>query len=103
MGGLSHAEAPARRARSELRGHAPPAIQSTASTSDVYTSRGFESAPYNETDTEDPTSADANLWYVGLNRTAGSSARVGTGVNKACLVLSTTTAPSAATLAALCP
>src|SRR5947209_4633954 len=61
MGGLSHAEAPARRARSELRGHAPPAIQSTASTSDVYTSRGFESAPYNETDTEDPTSADAPL------------------------------------------
>lgn len=70
---------------------------------DVLTSRGFESAPYAETDSEDPSSLDASLWYVGLNRTVGSTARTGTGTNKACFVLSTTTAPSAATLSALCP
>lgn len=70
---------------------------------EVFTSRGFESAPYAETDSEDPSSVDANLWYVGLNRTVGSTARTGTGTNKACFVLSTTTAPTAATLSALCP
>jgi len=70
---------------------------------EVFTSRGFESAPYAETDSEDTTSANANLWYVGLNRTVGSTSRTGTGANKACFVLSTTTAPSAATLSALCP
>lgn len=70
---------------------------------DVITSRGFESTPYNETDSEDTTGADANLWYVGLNRTVGSSSRTGTGASKACFVLSTTTAPSSATLSALCP
>jgi len=70
---------------------------------DVTTSRGFERSPYAEPDAEDSTGADSNLWYVGLNRTVGSASRVGTGVNKACFVLSTTTAPSAATLSALCP
>jgi hypothetical protein len=49
---------------------------------------GFESAPYATADSEDLTSADANRWYVGLNRTVGSSARTGTGVSKACFVLS---------------
>jgi hypothetical protein len=70
---------------------------------DVNTSRGFERSPYAETDAEDPTGANANLWYVGLNRTVGSAARLGTGVNKACFVLSTTTAPTPAILSALCP
>jgi len=66
-------------------------------------SYSFESAPYNEPDTEDPGGADANRWYVGLNRTVYASYRNGTGVNKACFVLSTTTSPSNATLSALCP
>ena len=70
---------------------------------DVFTSRGFERSPYAEPDSEDPTGANANLWYIGLNRTVGSSARIGTGVNKACFVLSTTTAPSPSVLSALCP
>ena len=70
---------------------------------DVTSSRGFERSPYAEADSEDPTGADSNLWYVGLNRTVGSAGRVGTGVNKACFVLSTTTTPSAAVLSALCP
>ena len=70
---------------------------------DFFSSRSIESAPYFETDTEDPAGANANLWYVGLNRTVYSSSRSGTGVNRACFVLSTTTSPSPATLSALCP
>ncbi len=72
---------------------------------EVTSTRHFEIAPYpaNEPDSEDSTGADANRWYVGLNRTVGLSSRSGTGVTKACFVLSTTTAPSAATLASLCP
>jgi hypothetical protein len=64
---------------------------------------GFESAPYAEPDSEDPSGADANLWYVGMNRTVGTSSRSGTGVNKVCFVLSTTTSPSASLLSSLCP
>jgi len=64
---------------------------------------GFESAPYAESDSEDPTGADADLWYVGMNRTVASASRSGTGVNKVCFVLSTTTSPSASLLSALCP
>ena len=63
----------------------------------------FDSAPYNEPDTEDPSGVDADRWYVGLNRTVAASYRNGTGVNRACVVLSTTTSPSSATLASLCP
>ncbi|HXU45131.1 MAG TPA: hypothetical protein VN783_06370 [Thermoanaerobaculia bacterium] len=69
----------------------------------VHSVRGFESAPYAEADSEDTTSADANKWYVGVNRTVGSTGRTGTGANKVCFVLSTTTSPTAAALAALCP
>jgi hypothetical protein len=64
---------------------------------------GFDSAPYAEPDTEDPFGADANLWYVALNRTIGNASRTGSGVNKVCFVLSDTTAPSTAVLSALCP
>lgn len=70
---------------------------------EVWSVRSFDSAPYSEPDSEDPTGADANRWYVGLNRTVASASRSGTGVNKACFVLSTTTSPSAATLSSLCP
>lgn len=65
--------------------------------------RGFDSAPYDEADSEDSSGADADLWYVGLNRTVASSSRSGTGVNKACFVLSTTTSPSPSVLSSLCP
>lgn len=70
---------------------------------DFASSRSIESSPYLESDTEDPTGANANLWYVGINRTVYSALRSGTGVNQACFVLSTTTSPSPATLSALCP
>jgi hypothetical protein len=63
---------------------------------------GFEIAPYAETDTEDPNGYDANLWYFGLNRTVYSAARSGTGVHRACLVLSRTTSPNLAYLERLC-
>lgn len=64
---------------------------------------GFELAPYAETDSEDPSGADANFWYVGLNRTVGWDGRNGTGLNKACFVLSTTTNPDPTTLSSRCP
>lgn len=64
---------------------------------------GFELAPYAETDSEDSSGADANFWYVGLNRTVYNASRSGTGANRACFVLSATTAPAPATLSALCP
>jgi hypothetical protein len=70
---------------------------------EVWSTRSFESAPYGESDSEDPSGADANRWYIGLNRTVGSASRSGTGVTKACFVLSTTTSPSPATLSSLCP
>jgi len=70
---------------------------------DVRSIHGFESAPYAESDSEDPTGADANLWYVGMNRTVGSSSRTGTGTLHACFVLSTTTSPDPAVLSAHCP
>lgn len=65
---------------------------------------GFERAPYYEADAEDPSGADANLWYFGLNRTVLYTAgRTGTGVGKACVVLSRTAAPDTALLSRLCP
>ena len=64
---------------------------------------GFESPPYNEPDAEDPTGADAGRWYVGLNRLVGGNLTSGSGVTKACFVLSSTTNPSPSTLSALCP
>lgn len=70
---------------------------------DVFTSRGFARSPYAEPDSEDPSEANANLWYVGLNRTVASPGRAGTGVGKACFVLSTTTSPSPSVLNSLCP
>ncbi|MEE8522306.1 MAG: hypothetical protein V3T72_00110 [Thermoanaerobaculia bacterium] len=70
---------------------------------EVRSVHGFESAPYNEADGEDPSGSDADRWYVGLNRTVYSSSRNGTGVDQACFVLSTTTSPSASVLSALCP
>ncbi|HEX4952955.1 MAG TPA: hypothetical protein VF017_06110 [Thermoanaerobaculia bacterium] len=70
---------------------------------EVKSQYGFESAPYAEPDTEDPFGADASFWYVGLNRTVGNATRTGGGVGKVCFVVSDTTAPSPAVLAALCP
>lgn len=64
---------------------------------------GFEVPPYDEPDSEDPSETDAGRWYVGINRTVGSSFRSGSGAQQVCFVLSTTTTPSAATLSALCP
>lgn len=64
---------------------------------------GFESSPYDEPDAEDASGADADLWYVGINRTVGDASRSGTGTSELCLVLSTTVAPDAATLNTLCP
>lgn len=63
---------------------------------------GFEVAPYGEPDAEDPSGFDANLWYFGLNRTVGSASRTGTGVTRACLVLSRTTSPNLPLLSTLC-
>ncbi len=70
---------------------------------DVRSVHGFDSAPYAESDSEDPTGADADLWYVGMNRTVASSSRSGTGTLNACFVLSTTTSPDPAVLSAHCP
>jgi hypothetical protein len=69
---------------------------------DLTSFKSFERAPYNETDSEDPTGADANLWYAGLNRTVGSAYRSGSGVQRACFVLSQTTNPDPAIIADLC-
>lgn len=76
---------------------------SDSSLVDVTSYYTFESAPYDEPDSEDPSGADASKWYVGINRTVGSAYRSGSGTNRVCFVLSTTTAPSAATLNSLCP
>lgn len=65
--------------------------------------RGFEVAPYNETDTEDTAGANANLWYAAFNRTVSyRSDRLGTGASRACLVLSRTRTPNLASISALC-
>lgn len=64
---------------------------------------GFERAPYAEADSEDPGGADANFWYFGLNRTVNDPSRSGTGVSKACVVLSRTTTPDTGLLSRLCP
>ncbi|HEY8020912.1 MAG TPA: hypothetical protein VIH93_07415, partial [Thermoanaerobaculia bacterium] len=66
------------------------------------TIHGFATAPYKEADSEDPSGADANLWYVGVNRTVYRADRSGSGANKVCLVLSQTTTPDPAAIAALC-
>jgi len=70
---------------------------------DVHSIHSFEVPPYNEPDSEDPSGTDAGRWYVGINRTVGTASRSGSGAQKVCFVLSTTTSPSAATLSALCP
>ena len=70
---------------------------------DVTSYYSFESAPYDEPDSEDSSGADASRWYVGINRTVGSAYRYGSGTGRVCFVLSTTTAPSATTLNSLCP
>lgn len=67
--------------------------------------RGFESAPYNETDVEDSDSSDANRWYAGINRVyylGANPGRTGSGTQKACFVLSKSTNPPAATISDLC-
>ncbi|MCP4589542.1 MAG: trypsin-like peptidase domain-containing protein [bacterium] len=64
--------------------------------------RSFELAPYDEPDSEDPSGLDADLWYAGLNRTVGTASRSGTGVNRACFVLSESTTPDPAILTDLC-
>ncbi|MEE8522307.1 MAG: serine protease [Thermoanaerobaculia bacterium] len=69
---------------------------------DLTSFRSFEIAPYNEPDGEDPGGLDADLWYAGLNRTVGSSSRTGSGVTKACFVLSQSTAPDPAIISDLC-
>jgi hypothetical protein len=66
------------------------------------TFRGFDLWPYGEDDSEDPNGLDGYLWYVGLNRTVGSAFRSGSGANKLCLVLSTTTSPAPSTISGLC-
>jgi hypothetical protein len=64
---------------------------------------GFDVAPYNEVDNEDPSGVYANKWYAGINRTVGDSSRSGSGVSKACFVLSKTTSPDPSTISSLCP
>jgi hypothetical protein len=57
----------------------------------VTSPRGFETAPYEEPDTQDPGLANSQLWYVGLNRTVGSAGLTGTGATRACFILSRVT------------
>jgi hypothetical protein len=68
---------------------------------DFHSFHSFEVAPYDEPDHEDPGGLDANYWYAGLNCAVDSS-RVGTGVRRACFVLSQSTSPDPAILADLC-
>ncbi|MFN7963004.1 MAG: sialidase family protein [Thermoanaerobaculia bacterium] len=68
----------------------------------VSTLGGFELAPYDEPDTQDPAGADSQLWYVGLNRTVGSAALTGTGTRRACFVLSRNVKFEYTTLNELC-
>jgi len=75
---------------------------STAAQISLHSYETFEVPPYNEPDYEDTTSADAPYWYFGLNRTVGAAYRTGTGVGRACLVLSRTTSPDLSRLASLC-
>ena len=46
--------------------------------------------------------ADADKLYLGLNRTIFTASRSGTGVNRACIFLSTSATPSPATIASEC-
>lgn len=62
----------------------------------------FDFPPYNEADSEDSSGADADDLYLALNRTVGSASRSGTGVNRACIFLSTSVSPTPATIAAAC-
>ncbi|HEY8020913.1 MAG TPA: hypothetical protein VIH93_07420 [Thermoanaerobaculia bacterium] len=81
----------------------PDGDPSNAPKVEVHTLHGFEHAPYLESDSEDPTGADANKWYAGINRTVYQAARSGSGVTGVCFVLSKTTTPTAASLSGLCP
>lgn len=67
--------------------------------SDVYL---FDFPAYDEADNEDPAGNYADFLYLGLNRTYGSAARSGSGITKACVFLSTSATPAAATIAAEC-
>jgi hypothetical protein len=69
---------------------------------DLRSFRTFEVPPYSEPDSEDTTGADEPYWYFGLNRSYASSSRTGTGVDRACMVLSRTTSPNLSQLASLC-
>jgi hypothetical protein len=62
----------------------------------------FDFPPYNEADSEDSSGADADKLYLGLNRTIFTASRSGTGVNRACIFLSTSATPSPATIASEC-
>jgi len=75
---------------------------STSANIKLHSFETFEVPPYSETDNEDTTGADAPFWYFGLNRSVASASRTGTGVGRACLVLSRTTSPDLNRLASLC-
>ncbi len=54
-----------------------------------------------ECDWENRSRSDQYLWYVGLNRTVGSSGRSGNGVSKACAVFNTSISSSPASCLSL--
>ncbi|MEM9556596.1 MAG: hypothetical protein AAGC60_20220 [Acidobacteriota bacterium] len=62
----------------------------------------FDFPAYDEADSEDPTGLYEDKIYVGLNRTVGSSGRSGSGIQRACVVLSTASTPSPATVTSEC-
>lgn len=83
-------------------GNTADAPRATASGSLAAGTHLFDFPPYNEADSEDSSSLDADKLYLGLNRTIGSSIRTGTGVNRACIFLSTAVSPSPSVIAAAC-
>jgi trimeric autotransporter adhesin len=74
----------------------------TAGKISVTSTNEFEVPPYDEPDSEDTGHLYENFWYAGINRTVGTSSRSGTGAQRVCFVLSTTTNPSPAALSSLC-
>jgi hypothetical protein len=61
----------------------------------------FDFPPYDETDVEDPNGLDVDKLHIGLNRTYQARG-TGTGVQKACFYLSTSTAPSQTDITTAC-
>lgn len=61
----------------------------------------FDFPPYDEADSEDPSGLYADNLYVGLNQVVDGG-RVGTGVQRACVFLSTSTNPSTSTVNSEC-